>query len=191
MNMQEKFYADNYCILGGFSKNRWGYTTKEEKELKNKLKEKGKYMLPIRKVAEKQMPTKTDNKVLNAVSYAVSSLDLEDQESIIELSKTIPEPEDLIDQTIAIQQYRIKMGLENEYQQGRLLQSTQEAINSIVNMINAKQNISEGQNINVNVNNTITSLLAELDNEDDTVIDMDKISAQQKERMNEINDMRF
>ena len=147
-------------------------------------------MLPIRKVAKQQMPTKTDNKVLNDVSYAVSSLDLEDQESIIELSKTIPEPEDLIDQTIAIQQYRIKMGLENEYQQGRLLQSTQEAINSIVNMINAKQNISEGQNINVNVNNTITSLLDELDDEDDTVIDMDKISAQQKERMNEINNLR-
>ena len=56
--------------------------------------------------------------------------------------------------------------------------------------INAKQNISEGQNINVNVNNTITSLLDELDDEDDTVIDMDKISVQQKERMKEINNLR-
>lgn len=185
MNMQENFYADNYCILGALSKNRWGYGIKEEKELKNKLKEKGKYMLPIRKVAQNQMPTKADNNILNAVSYAVSSLDLEDQERIIELSKTIPEPEDLIDQTIAIQQYRIKMGLENEYQQGRLLQSTQEAINSIVNMITAKQNISEGQNINVNVNNTITSLLDEL-NDDDTVIDMDRINMNKQN-----NNMRF
>ena len=188
--MQEEFYADNYCILGGLSRNRWGYTIKEEKNLKNELKKRGKYMLPIRKVAENQMPMKNDSKELNAVSYAVSSLDLEDQERIIELSKNIPEPKELIDQTIAIQQYRIKMGLENEYDQGRLLQSTQEAINSIVNMITAKQNISEGQNINVNVNNTITSLLDEIDDDKDNIIDMDKINQQQEERMNEINKMR-
>ena len=84
----------------------------------------------------------------------------------------------LIDQTIAIQQYRVKVGLQNEYDQGRLLDTTETAISNLINMIQAKNTIEEGQEINLNVNNSITALLDEIeednDDNDDITIDVDK-----------------
>ena len=145
-------------------------------------------MLPIKKMAENEMPAqgaKTTEDIYSGVQLAVSGLDLEDQNKIIELSKNIPDPAFLIDQTIALQQYRVKLGLENEFDQGRLLDTTETAISNLSNMIQAKKNIQDGQEINLNVGNTITSLLDEIDkeenNEYDTInIDIDEAARKQE-----------
>lgn len=139
--------------------------------------------MPIKEFAETNAPTRKNTKYSNdnafsGIQFAVASLDQCDQDKVVELAKNIPDPNILIDQTIAIQQYRVKVGLQNEYDQGRLLDTTETAISNLINMIQAKNTIEEGQEINLNVNNSITALLDEIeednDNNNDITIDVDK-----------------
>ena len=104
----------------------------------------------------------------------------------------MPEPAQLMDQTIAIQEYRVQVGLKNEYEQGKLLDSTEAAIGNLVNMIQAKNNIEEGQEVNLNINNSVSSLLDEIeenekfDRNDKNEIVIDPTKEQKKQQLKEI-----
>lgn len=175
MQHDETFYVNNYAFYGESAKRRYNLTQKEVNNIKDKNKEKGIYMLPIRKLAKDNLPQENKKDSFGAVSFVVSCLDFEDQEQIVELAKNIPSPEVLIDQSIALQQYRIKIGLENENEQGRLLDTTESAMANYVNMIQAKKNMNDGQDINLNVHNSISSLIEEIEENGEQVIDMDKL----------------
>ena len=195
MNGQMDFYKNNYILFGEYTAHRIGLTKKEERTIRKEMRAEGQYMLPIRKMTENKMPKKKSegNEIISSVQLAVSSLDLEDQTAIIELAKNMPEPSELIDESLAIQYHRVRMGLQSEAEQGRLLDTTETAIGNLVNMIQAKKNISEGQEINLNVNNTITSLLDELEDEDDVIeMNIDEINKKEQLkdlRLNEIEDL--
>ena len=177
MDDKELFFIQNYSFFGESSAKRCGYNKKEVQAIKDKYKKQGVYMLPVRKVAENKMPAKKGKKQttnsFSTIGFAVACLDYDDQNKLIELSKNIPEPDVLIDETIALQLSRIGRGYKAEQEQGRLLDTTEAAIQNYVNMIQAKKNISEGQDINVNVTNTISSLLDEIDDNDDRSGDLD------------------
>ena len=195
MNGQMDFYKNNYILFGEYTAHRIGLTKKEERTIRKEMRAEGQYMLPIRKMTENKMPKKKSegNEIISSVQLAVSSLDLEDQTAIIELAKNMPEPSELIDESLAIQYHRVRMGLQSEAEQGRLLDTTETAIGNLVNMIQEKKNISEGQEINLNVNNTITSLLDELEDEDDVIeMNIDEINKKEQLkdlRLNEIEDL--
>ena len=195
MNGQMDFYKNNYILVGEYTAHRIGLTKKEERTIRKEMRAEGQYMLPIRKMTENKMPKKKSegNEIISSVQLAVSSLDLEDQTAIIELAKNMPEPSELIDESLAIQYHRVRMGLQSEAEQGRLLDTTETAIGNLVNMIQAKKNISEGQEINLNVNSTITSLLDELEDEDDVIeMNIDEINKKEQLkdlRLNEIEDL--
>ena len=195
MNGQMDFYKNNYILFGEYTAHRIGLTKKEERTIRKEMRAEGQYMLPIRKMTENKMPKKKSegNEIISSVQLAVSSLDLEDQTAIIELAKNMPEPSELIDESLAIQYHRVRMGLQSEAEQGRLLDTTETAIGNLVNMIQAKKNISEGQEINLNVNSTITSLLDELEDEDDVIeMNIDEINKKEQLkdlRLNEIEDL--
>ena len=184
MSGNEDFFKNNYPFFGSSTYKRCGYNKKQARAIKNKLKEEGHYMLPIKQLAENQMPTqgqKTTEDIYSGIQLAVSGLDLEDQQQIVELAKNVPDPAILIDHTIAIQQYRVKIGLQNEADQGRLLDTTETAISNLNNMIQAKKNIEDGQEISLNVNNTISSLLDEIDREENnTIINIDEEARKQE-----------
>ena len=177
MDSREHFFIQNYSFFGESSAKRCGYNKKEVQAIKNKYKKQGVYMLPVRKTAENKMPAKKGKKQttdsFSTIGFAVACLDYDDQNKLIELSKNIPEPSVLIDETIALQLSRIGRGYQAEQEQGRLLDSTEAAIQNYVNMIQAKKNIEEGQDVNVNVTSTISSLLEEIDNENNDSGDLD------------------
>ena len=191
MDEKDHFFVNNYCFFGESSRRRCKYKKKEAKTIKEKYKKKGVYLLPVKKMVDQKLNMKGKNGDSNfgAIQFAVASLDPGDQERILEIAKNIPKPNELIDQTIAIQQYRVKMGLKNEFDQGRLLDTTETAINNLVNMIQAKNTIEEGQEINLNVNNSISALLDEIEEEDDNnndiTIDIDKEN--KKEQIKQIH----
>lgn len=193
MDGKEHFFIQNYSFFGESSAKRCGYNKKEVQAIKKKYKKKGMYMLPVRKVAEKKMPAKKGKKQtvdsFSTIGFAVACLDYNDQNKLIELSKNIPEPTILIDETIALQLSRIAQGYQAEQEQGRLLDTTEAAIQNYVNMIQAKKNIEEGQDVNVNVTSTISSLLDEIDDENkrsgDLDFDYDKES--KKEELKELH----
>ena len=177
MDSREHFFIQNYSFFGESSAKRCGYNKKEVQAIKNKYKKQGVYMLPVRKTAENKMPAKKGKKQtadsFSTIGFAVACLDYDDQNKLIEISKNIPEPSVLIDETIALQLSRIGRGYQAEQEQGRLLDSTEAAIQNYVNMIQAKKNIEEGQDVNVNVTSTISSLLEEIDNENNNSGDLD------------------
>lgn len=176
MDPNEEFFVENYSIFGASITKVCGYTIKEMKALKEKYKKKGVYLLPNKKFAEKAMPL--ENKIdrginFSALQFTVASLNPLDQEKVIQTAKHMPEPKILMDQAIAIQQYRVQVGLRNEQEQGRLLDNTEAAIGNLVTMIQAKNTIEEGQEVNINVNNSISSLVDEYNNQAIT-IDVEK-----------------
>lgn len=177
MDSREHFFIQNYSFFGESSAKRCGYNKKEVQAIKNKYKKQGVYMLPVRKTSENKMPAKKGKKQtadsFSTIGFAVACLDYDDQNKLIEISKNIPEPSVLIDETIALQLSRIGRGYQAEQEQGRLLDSTEAAIQNYVNMIQAKKNIEEGQDVNVNVTSTISSLLEEIDNENNDSGDLD------------------
>lgn len=189
MDNKEFFYVKNYHIYGAGGRRRYGIGTKEAHNIREKYKEKGVFLLPDRKLAETEMPVKkggSRSDLFGAVQFAIASLDPTDQDKIVEIARNMPDPNILMDQTIALQQYRIKVGVKNEFEQGRLLDSTEAAIGNLVNMIQAKNNIEEGQELNINVNNSLTALLDEIDSEEEQIIiDVDK--EKKKEEIKEIH----
>ena len=189
MDSREHFFIQNYSFFGESSAKRCGYNKKEVQAIKNKYKQKGIYMLPVRKMAEDKMPAKKGKKQtvdsFSTIGFAVACLDYDSQNQIIELAKNIPDPKILIDETIALQLSRIGRGYQAEQEQGRLLDTTEAAIQNYVNMIQAKKAITEGQDVNVNVTSTISSLLDEIDKDDknnsgDLDFDYDKESKKQE-----------
>ncbi len=186
MDPKEEFFVENYSIFGQSISKVCGMTKKEMDALKEKYKKKGVYLLPNKKFAEKAMPLETSQidrgTNFSALQFTVASLNPLDQEKVIQTAKHMPEPKILMDQAIAIQQYRVQVGLKNEQEQGRLLDNTEAAIGNLVTMIQAKNTIEEGQEVNINVNNSISSLVDEYNNQSIT-IDVEK-----KKSVNDILD---
>lgn len=192
MNSREQFFVHNYSVFGSATGKRCGYTKNEIEALKTKYKEEGIYMLPIRETAQYPMSDNNKNYTYNAIGFAIACLDQEDQNKITQLAKNIPEPETLIDEAIALQEFRLGMGMRNEQKQGHLLETTETAMMNLVNMVQAKKTIMDGNELNLNVNNTISSLLDEIDDDDndDTInIDMDEIH--KKEQLKEVREQDF
>ena len=192
MNSREQFFVHNYSVFGSATGKRCGYTKKEIEALKTKYKEEGIYMLPIRETAQYPMSDNNKNHTYNAIGFAIACLDQEDQNKITQLAKNIPEPETLIDEAIALQEFRLGMGMRNEQEQGHLLETTETAMMNLVNMVQAKKTIMDGNELNLNVNNTISSLLDEIDddNDNDTInIDMDEVH--KKEQLKEVREQDF
>lgn len=176
MDSKEHYFIKNYSFFGQSSARRYKYKPQDITAIKKKQKEKGNYMLPVRKVTKDKMPVKNGRKMQNhfsTIGFAVACLDYDDQNKLIELSKNVPDPNILIDEAIALQVSRIGRGYQAEQEQGRLLDSTEAAIQNYVNMIQAKKNIDDGQDINVNVTNTISSLLDEIDKDNKGSGDLD------------------
>lgn len=192
MDKREEHFVRNYHIFGSASRMKYGYTKKESLAIREKYKKKGVFLLPDKKLAENKMTPKNNipnDTMFGAVQFAIASLNVSDQEKILEIARNIPSPQILMDQTIALQQYRVKVGMQSEFEQGRLLDSTEAAIGNLVNMIQAKNNIEEGQELNINVNNSLTALLDEIDleekEEEQIIIDVDK--EKKKEEIKEIH----
>lgn len=190
MDGRENFFVNNYSVFGSATSKRCGYTMKEVEALKNKYKEKGIYMLPIRQNAQYPMSEGNQEGKYSAMGFAIACLDQDDQDRIIELAKHMPDPKILIDEAIAIQEYRVGMGLRNEQEQGHILETTETAMGNLVNMIQAKKNIHDGQEVNLNVNSTITSLIDELDDEEliSDTIDIDIDEVHKKEQLKEVRE---
>lgn len=192
MDSRERFFINNYFIFGEASAKRCGYNKKEVQAIKNKYKKQGVYMLPVRKMAENKMPVKkgknnTPNNY-SSIAFAIACLNYDDQNSLIEFSKNVPNTSVLIDEALTLQVVRLGKALRSEEEQGRILDSTSDVMRDYVNIIQAKKNIEDGQDINVNVNNTISSLLDEIDeNEDDSdIIEIDYDKEQKKEQINQL-----
>ena len=193
MDKKEELFVRNYHIFGSASSIKYGYTKKESLKIREKYRQKGVFLLPDKKLAENKMVIKKDqtdvSTKFSAIQFAIASLNITDQEKILEIARNLPSPQLLMDQTIALQQYRVKVGMQNEFEQGRLLDSTEAAIGNLVNMIQAKNNIEEGQELNINVNNSLTSLLDEIDaeeyHEEQIIIDVDK--EKKKEEIKEMH----
>lgn len=193
MDSREQFFVNNYSFFGESSIKRCGYNKKEARAIKDKYKEKGVYMLPVRKTAENKMPAKKGKKQttdsFSTIGFAVACLDYDDQNHIIELSKHIPDCPILIDETIALQLSRIARGYQAEQEQGRLLDSTEAAIQNYVNMIQAKKNIEDGQEVNVNVMSTLSSVIDEIEKEEASkgnVVDFDYDKESKKQELKEL-----
>lgn len=199
MDSRERFFVNNYSLYGEASAKRCGYTKKEVQAIKEKYKKQGIYMLPVRKMAENKMPAKkgsrntSDN--YSSIAFAIACLDYDDQNALIEFSKNMPEPSVLIDEALTLQTVRVGKALRAEEEQGHTLDTTSDVMRDWVNMIQAKKVIYDGKEVNVNVNNTVTSLLDELDKQEDNdviEIDYDKEHRKQeikKLRIEEMNDM--
>ena len=198
MDGREHFFVNNYSFFGESSARRCGYNKKEAQAIKDKYKEQGVYMLPVRKTAESKMPAKkgkkqTDNS-FSTIGFAVACLDYDDQNHIIELSKQIPDCPVLIDETIALQLSRIARGYKSEQEQGRLLDTTEAAIQNYVNMIQAKKNIEDGQDVNVNVVNTLSSVIDEIEKEESgnsESADFDYDKESKKQELKELRNQGF
>lgn len=193
MNNREASFVRNYHIFGEGGAKIYGFKKKEVQAIKEKYKEKGVFLLPDKELAKNRLPTpknKTKN-IFGAVQFAIASLSPPDQEKIIEIAKNMPEPGKLMDQTIAIQEYRVQIGLRNEMEQGKLLDSTEAAIGNLVNMIQAKNNIEEGQEVNLNINNSVSNLLDEIEekerlaNKDNEII-IDPTEEHKKQQIKEV-----
>lgn len=178
MNEREKIFVQNYPIFGSATPRRYNYTKKATAELKKKLKKEGIYLLPSKKLAEEQMPVAENSKnredLFSVIQFGIASLDPVDQERIVEMVRNMPDTQFLMDTVIGIQYKRISIGLKNEEQQGKLLDTTEGAMSNLVGMLQAKHNMEEGQDLNINVNNSITDLLDEVDKKN--VDDSDEIT---------------
>ena len=189
MDNRERFFVNNYSTFGEASAKRCGYTKKEVQAIKDKYKKQGIYMLPVRKMAENKMPAKKGSRNTSnnysSIAFAIACLDYDDQNQLIEFSKNVPNTSVLIDEAITLQLTRLGKAVRSEQEQGRILDSTSDVIRDYVNMIQAKKNIEDGQDINVNVNNTVSSLLDELDKQeqDEDIIEFDYDKEQTKEEI--------
>ena len=186
MNQKERFFVNNYSFFGESTKKRCGYNEKEAQQIKEKYKEKGVYFLPVKKINEEPMPVqyKTHKEGgFGAVQFAIASLAPEDQDKILELAKNMPSSEVLINYALAIQMYRMQIGLENEVDQRRLLDSTETTMNTLISIIQSKYNIDEEQEVNVNINNSITAILDGINDDEDD--DMDEINIDMNKNIND------
>ncbi len=167
-------HAYNYgCIYGNSLVRKFKIRQKDYSKVKQQQKEKGIYMLPIRQLNVDV--EKSKDRDLKPLQTALSYLHQDEQDKILELAKNMPDPITLIDEALAIQHYRVAMGLQDEKEYGHLQDSTEVAVQNLVSMINSKKVIAEGMNVNVNVENSITAILDEINDENDD-IEINKIN---------------
>ena len=179
MDRKEKDFVQNYPLFGSGSKYRYKYTKKERDELKAKYKKQGVYLLPNKKIAETNMPAKTQKSEdsFSALQYSIAALHPLDQEKIIEMAKRMPNANVLQDFIIAIQMKRLDLALKNEEDLGKTLDTTEGVVSNLQGMIVSKHSMDEGQEVNVNINNSITDLLKDVQNkkkEEEIIIDIEK-----------------
>lgn len=192
MDDREASFIRNYHIFGEKTRKIYGFTKAEAESIKKKCKEQGVFLLPNKDLMKNEIekPNGT-NTNFGAIQFAIAALNPLDQEKIVEIAKNMPEPKVLMDQTIAMQEYRVQLGLKNEYEQGKLLDSTEAAIGNLVNMIQTKNNIEEGQEINLNVSNSVSNLLDEIEKQEqynkDDEITIDPVEENKKQQLKEIH----
>jgi len=191
MDNREASFVRNYHIFGEGTAKIYGFKKDEAKAIKEKYRKKGVFLLPERELAKNKLPVgKKGKSAFSPIQFAVAALGPTDQDRIIEIAKNLPEPKILMDQTIALQEYRVQLGLKNEYEQGKLLDTTEAAISNLVNMIQAKNTIEEGQEINLNVNNSVSNLLDEIEekerNSTDDEIIIDPTEEYKKQQLKEV-----
>lgn len=179
MDRREKNFVQNYPIFGSGSRHRYKYTKKERDEIKAKYRKKGVYLLPNKKLADANMPAKTrrDEDAFRALQYSIAALNPVDQENVIEMVKQMPDASFLQDFIIAIQLDRLNLALQNEKDLGKTLDTTESVVANLQGMITAKHTMTEGQEVNVNVTNSITDLLKDVQNKNDdkeVIIDIEK-----------------
>ena len=181
MDKREKDFVHNYPIFGSSSVKRYHYTKKERKDIKEKYKTKGVYLLPNKRLAETKMPAKTrwNEDSFSALQFSIASLHPADQERIVEMVKQMPDTDFLQDFIIAVQFDRLNLALKNEKELGKILEGTEGVVSNLFNMITSKRTTEEGQEVNINVHNSITDLMQDVqnkdknDDDDEIVIDID------------------
>ena len=179
MDRKEKNFVQNYPVFGAGSRYRYKYTKKQRDEIKKKYREKGVYLLPNKKLADKNMPAKTKNTedAFHALQYSIAALNPNDQTSIIEMVKQMPDANFLQDFIIAVQLKRLNLALRNEEDLGKTLETTESVVGNLQGMIVSKHNMNDGQEVNINVTNSITDLLKDVqekNKEEEVIIDLDK-----------------
>jgi ribosome recycling factor len=103
------------------------------------------------------------------LELSIQALTEEDRQEIFQIAKNVPEPQDLIDNIITIQHYRLKKGLQREEELGTLTEETELAIQNLVTMINAKKQIEDGSDINLNLKSNFTNLVDEATKTDNEI----------------------
>lgn len=178
MNRREQNFVQNYPVFGSGSHKRYHYTKKEANKLKEKYKQQGVYLLPNKKIAESKMPVKTrhNEDCFSALQFSIASLHPIDQDNIIEMVKQMPDAPFLQDFIIAVQLDRLNMALSNEKELGKILDTTEGVVSNLQGMITSKHTMNEGQEVNINVNNSITDLLKDVqakNDKEDIIIEID------------------
>lgn len=194
MDSRERFFVNNYPIYGEATAKRCGYTKKEVQAIKNKYKKQGVYMLPVRKMAENKMPAKKGSRNTSnnysSITFAIACLSYDDQNELIEFSKNVPEPSVLIDEALTLQAIRLGKALRAEEEQGRTLDTTSDVMRDYVNIIQAKQNIDDGQNVNINMKDSVSSWLDELEKQNNVQADTIEFDYDKEQRKDEIKKLR-
>ena len=194
MDSRERFFVNNYPIYGEATAKRCGYTKKEVQAIKNKYKKQGVYMLPVRKMAENKMPAKKGSRNTSnnysSITFAIACLSYDDQNELIEFSKNVPEPSVLIDEALTLQAIRLGKALRAEEEQGRTLDTTSDVMRDYVNIIQAKQNIDDGQNVNINMKDSVSSWLDELEKQNNVQADTIEFDYDIEQRKDEIKKLR-
>ncbi len=194
MDSRERFFVNNYPIYGEATAKRCGYTKKEVQAIKNKYKKQGVYMLPVRKMAENKMPAKKGSRNTSnnysSITFAIACLSYDDQNELIEFSKNVPEPSVLIDEALTLQAIRLGKALRAEEEQGRTLDTTSDVMRDYVNIIQAKQNIDDGQNVNINMKDSVSSWLDELEKQNNIQADTIEFDYDKEQRKDEIKKLR-
>lgn len=194
MDSRERFFVNNYPIYGEATAKRCGYTKKEVQAIKNKYKKQGVYMLPVRKMAENKMPAKKGSRNTSnnysSITFAIACLSYDNQNELIEFSKNVPEPSVLIDEALTLQAIRLGKALRAEEEQGRTLDTTSDVMRDYVNIIQAKQNIDDGQNVNINMKDSVSSWLDELEKQNNIQADTIEFDYDKEQRKDEIKKLR-
>jgi len=89
----------------------------------------------------------------------------------------MPDANFLQDFIIAVQMNRLDLALKNEQDLGKILDTTEGVVSNLQGMITAKHTMAEGQEVNINVTNSITDLLNDVqkkNQEEEVIIDLDK-----------------
>lgn len=193
MDDREAYFVRNYHIFGKATGKVCGFNQKQSKAIIEKQKEKGVFLLPDKELAKNPiLPPDIKGENWGALQFAIASLDPVNQDKIVEIAKNMPSSSVLMDQTIAIQEFRVQLGLKNESEQGKLLDTTEAAISNLVNMIQAKNNIEEGQEVNLNVHSTISSLLDDVEANEknktnyENEITIDPVEENKKQQLKEV-----
>ena len=102
----------------------------------------------------------------------------------------MPNPSVLIDDALTLQLMRLGKALRAEEEQGRTLDTTSDVMRDYVNIIQAKQNIDDGQNVNINMKDSVSSWLDELEKQNNVQADTIEFDYDKEQRKDEIKKLR-